>query len=177
MKKILSVLNRLEEGTLVVGLLGLAFMSFIEVISRYLFNHSFTWFEEFARYFGVFLTFLGASLGVKYGMHFSMDYVVTRVGPTVGRIMRIVGCLLAAALFFYVSYLAFRHCSKMFRYGVTSAAMKLPMYLAYAPITLFGFTMSVRLVGEAWRHFKAIKSQEALFPSEKIEDQGEEAGS
>ena len=81
MKVFFKYLGRLEEGVLGISLLGLALMAFVEVLGRYLFNHSFTWFEEFSRYFGVFLTFLGASLGVKHGVHFSMDLLVTKTPP------------------------------------------------------------------------------------------------
>jgi len=154
MKRLLLVLNRLEEGVLALGLLGLALMAFGEVVGRYLFNHSFTWFEEFARYFCVFLTFLGASLGVKHGMHFSMDFVLTRVSTRTGHVMRVAGALISAVLFLAVAWLAWEHAFKLKRFGVTSAAMKLPMFWAYLPIPVFSFTMSLRFFKEAWTHLR-----------------------
>ena len=153
---------------LALGLLGLAFMAFGEVVGRYAFNHSFTWFEEFARYFCVFLTFLGASLGVKYGMHFSMDFLITRVSLRTGHIMRVIGALISAVLFLMVAWLALEHAFKLRRFGVTSAAMKLPMFWAYLPITVFSFTMSVRFLAEAWAHLKkASGGRNAAAESEK----------
>jgi C4-dicarboxylate transporter DctQ subunit len=113
LRTILKVLNRLEEGVLTFGLLGLALMCFVEVVSRYLFNHSFTWYEEFARYFMVFLTFLGASLGIKYGLHFCMDFVVTRVSSRLGNLMRVTSNLISAMLFAVVAVLAWQHSMKI----------------------------------------------------------------
>lgn len=150
MNKLLVAWNKLEEGVLVFCLLGLALMAFVEVVTRYIFGHSFTWFEELARYMGVFITFLGASLGVKYGMHFSMDFVVGKVPVRVALGMRAVGGLISGVLFLTISWLAWRHAMKLAGFGVTSAAMGLPMVYAYLPIAFFGFTMSLRFLREGW---------------------------
>ncbi|PIW02243.1 MAG: TRAP transporter small permease, partial [Deltaproteobacteria bacterium CG17_big_fil_post_rev_8_21_14_2_50_51_6] len=66
-------IDHVEKQVLVWTILGLAIIGFVQVVSRYMFNYSFTWYEELSRYIGVFVAFLGAATGVKYGMHFSMD--------------------------------------------------------------------------------------------------------
>lgn len=162
MKSILRALNYLEEGALAVGLLGLAVMTFIEVITRYVFSHSFTWFEEFARYFALFLTFLGASLGVKYGMHFSMDFVVSRVSYRLGNLMRVLTYLIAAVLFAAIAWLAWERAMQLKRFGTTSAAMGLPMFWAYLPIAVFGGTMVLRFIHQVYRHGLAMIRNEPL---------------
>jgi C4-dicarboxylate transporter DctQ subunit len=159
---LLKALNRLEEGVLTFGLLGLALMCFVEVVSRYLFNHSFTWYEELARYFMVFLTFLGASLGVKYGLHFCMDFVVTRVSCRLGNLMRVTSNLIAAFLFAVVAILAWKHSMKIMGFGTTSAAMGLPMYIAYLPVSIFSGTMCLRFLYQSHRHLMAMLRDEPL---------------
>jgi C4-dicarboxylate transporter DctQ subunit len=166
MSKLLRILllafNRLEEAVLTFGLLGLAIMCFIEVMSRYLFNHSFTWYEEFARYFMVFLTFLGASLGVKYGLHFSMDYVVTRVSSRWGNFLRVLTNLISGVLFATVAWLAWEHAWKIKGFGTTSAAMGLPMFWAYLPVAIFSATMALRFFYQVLRHGLAMLRNEPL---------------
>ena len=174
MQKLLRAYNHLEEGVLALGLLGLALMAFVEVVTRYIFNHSFTWFEEFSRYFCVFLTFLGASLGVKYGLHFSMDYVVTRVSARTGHLMRMTGNLISAALFSAVTYYAWLHALKMKKFGTTSAAMGLPMFWAYLPIAVFSASLVVRFLIQAYKHAQACKQGAPLNGSK--DDGGAEAG-
>jgi TRAP-type C4-dicarboxylate transport system permease small subunit len=73
MKRLFETLDKIENITLVWTILGLAFIGFVQVITRYVFNYSFTWFEELGRYLGVFVAFLGASMGVKTGSHFAME--------------------------------------------------------------------------------------------------------
>ncbi len=81
MSPLIDKLCRLEEGLVGFSLLGLAVLTCVETILRYTFNYTFTWFQEFSNYMIVFTTFLGASIGVKYGVHFSMDALVQFV-PT-----------------------------------------------------------------------------------------------
>ncbi len=156
MKRVINILNRLEEGVLAMTLLGLALMSFVEVVSRYLFNYSFTWLEELSRFVSVFITFLGASLGVKYGMHFAMDFFVEKGGNRLGNAMRVVSNLLSAVLFAVIAWIAWKHVGKFMRFGTTSAAMGLPMYWAYLPIPLFSMLMAWRFLHQAWRHGRGM---------------------
>ena len=146
MKNFIRMLNRLEEGTLALTLLGLALLAFIQVFLRYAFGHSFTWFEEFSRYIGVFMTFLGASLGVKYGTHFSMDFFIKKAGPRAGRFINAVTSMGAAVLFFTLSHLGFQHALKLNKFGVKSAAMQVPMAIVYLPIAVFSLTMALRFL-------------------------------
>ena len=171
LKQSLHLLACLEKGVLVFGLLGLSLMAFFEVLSRYLFNHSFTWFEEFSRYFCVFLTFLGASLGVKYGTHFCMDFVLTRVPPRIGHIMRLSTSLLAAGLFCLVAWLAFEHALKLKQFGTTSAAMSLPMFWAYLPIGIFSFTLSFRFLVQSMQHAQGLFRNDPLEKTAAAKEQ------
>jgi len=152
MKNFIRILNRLEEGTLALTLLGLALLAFIQVFLRYVFGHSFTWFEEFSRYMGVFMTFLGASLGVKYGTHFCMDFFIRKIGPRAGHFINAVTCMGAAALFFSLSHLGLQHALKLNKFGVKSAAMQVPMAIVYLPIAVFSFTMALRFLIRSLQH-------------------------
>ena len=152
MNKLIRLLNRLEEGTLALTLLGLALLAFVEVLLRYLFGYSFAWFEELSRYLGVFMTFLGASLGVKYGTHFSMDFFIKRAGPRAGRLIQAATCLAAAGLFFCLAYIGLQHVLKLGRFGVRSSAMQIPMSIVYLPIAVFSFTIALRFLIRSVRH-------------------------
>jgi C4-dicarboxylate transporter DctQ subunit len=78
-------LNRFEELSLGAALLGLAILTFVETFLRYTVSYTFTWFQEFSNYMIIFTTFLGASIGTKYAMHFSME-ALTQSARTVRRI-------------------------------------------------------------------------------------------
>ena len=114
----LRVLNRLEEWTLVLVLLALAFLSFAQVFCRYFLNFSFTWMEELSRYVGVFIAFLGASIGVKYGSHFSMDLVYERVSSDRWRhALKAMVNTVCGVLFLVVAWYGWEQAMKLRRFG------------------------------------------------------------
>jgi len=51
------------------------------VFSRYVMVRTFTWYDEIARGCFVWLTFLGAAVGVKRNAHFRLHIVVDRLSP------------------------------------------------------------------------------------------------
>ena len=155
MKHLIDFLDRAENAALVWTILGLALIGFVQVFTRYVFNYSFTWFEELGRYLGVFIAFLGASIGVKTGSHFTMDLIVSRLGkPWQGRIRALTNAL-SAAFFFVVAFYSCKIVARMHGYETTSPTMELPMYLVYLPIPVFSVFIGIRFL---------IKAGEAVRP-------------
>ncbi len=172
MKKFVQVLNSIEEYTLGLTLLALALFACLQVFTRYLLNYSFTWFEELSQFACVFITFLGASLGIKYSTHFSMTAVVDRLPFRTRNIVSALVYLASALFFVIVAYYGIKHCSRQFRYGNTSAALRLPMYVPYLSIPLFSGVMAFRCLVKSWQGLadavKGPQRQEACS-SEKAE--------
>lgn len=62
---------------LMVGILGvMVILVFSNVVARYLFDAAITWAEEVSRFLFVWMTFVGATLGLRRGLHIGMDMVV-----------------------------------------------------------------------------------------------------
>ena len=158
MPKFVKALGRLEELSLTVILLGLALIAFVQVVSRYVFHYSFAWFEELSRYLGVLIAFLGAGLGVKLGVHFTMDLVLQQLKPPYNHLVRLFTNLISSLFFGLVVYLAFKLVFRMYGFGTTSPAMRLPMYLVYLPIPVFSLVMSWRFLAIAFREAVALGS-------------------
>lgn len=156
MTGLLKVLHRLEEWTLTVTLLGLAVIAFVQVFFRYVLGLSFPWFEELGRYIGVFITFLGASLGVRYGMHFAMDLVVTSLPARLGATVRCLANLLCAGCFVVVVIYAWKLTDRIRGYETTTATMQLPMWWAYSPIPVFSAIIAWRFLIRAGHDFRLI---------------------
>ncbi len=156
MKRIVRFINTVEEWTLVLTLLALAFLTFIQVFSRYVLNFSFTWFEEVARYCGVFVTFLGAALGVKYGTHFSMDLIYERVNNDRFRhALKLIVALICGIVFVAVAYYGWEQTAKLHKFGAKTAVLQLPKYWAYIPIPFFSLVISWRFFYLAAEHLKS----------------------
>ncbi len=144
MRRIFTLLGYIEELVLSLTFLGLAIIAVIQVVCRYGFDYSFTWFEEAGRYIGIFATFLGASLGVKHGMHFSMDLLSNSVSPLIGRILQLLIGLLCGTALAMLAWYGLDLVLQNLKYGNTTAAMQVPMYIFYLPLPFFSAIMAIR---------------------------------
>ena len=156
MQKIFNCIDKIENFTLVWTILSLAIIGFIQVITRYVFNFSFPWFEELGRYLGVFVAFLGGSIGVKNNSHFSMDLIVSRMEPPWRQIVTLVSTILSASFCLMVACYSLQSIGRMHGYGTTSPVMQIPMYIAYLPIPVFCFSMGLRYLKIAFIESKKL---------------------
>ena len=161
MKTVIKVINNIEEYSVVLILLGLAFVSFVEVICRYILSFSFTWMEEVCRYGGVLVTFLGASLGVKYGIHFSMDFFYERFSNDRLRhglqaVMNVVCGLMFLIIFWY----GWAQTVKLYEFGPKMAVLPLYKYWAYVPIPVFSIFIALRFFVLGAKHLRAFGRNE-----------------
>lgn len=161
MKKIIKILNLIEEWTLVLILLGLSVLICIEAFCRYFLSFNFTWTEELGRYLGVFIAFLGASLGVKYGTHFSMDLLYEKVSNDRFRhALKVAINIVAGVTFLIVAWYGWEQTMKLRGFGATTAALELPKYWAYMPVPFFSVIMSIRFFNLGFRHFRGLLRNE-----------------
>ncbi len=150
----LDRIHRMENFVLVWTILILALIGFVQVFTRYLFNYSFTWFEELGRYVGVFVAFLGAAIGVRTGSHFTMDLIVSNLAPVWQRPIRLFTHLLSSGFFVIVAWYSYKTVMRMYGYETTSPTMEIPMYLAYMPIPVFSVVIALRFLIQGIRQFK-----------------------
>ncbi len=156
MKKFTTVIDKIERTTLVWTILGLALIGFIQVFARYIFNYSFTWFEELGRYLGVFVAFLGGGIGVKTGSHFTMDLIVTHLRRPWKQILQCTTSVVSALFFVLVAWYSWKIVFRMYGFETTSPAMEMPMYLAYLPIPIFSMVMGFRFFAVAVNFLKEL---------------------
>ncbi len=74
-----DALNRNVERMLFAMGASMTLIVMVQVVARYVFNHSLFWSEELARYLLVWLTFLGASVAYYRGVHPGVDIIFTRL--------------------------------------------------------------------------------------------------
>jgi len=77
--KVSRASERIVQHTL-VGMVGvMTVIIIIQVFMRYLFLYSLSWSEEVARYLMIWVSFLGASLALKYGFHIGVEFIINRI--------------------------------------------------------------------------------------------------
>ena len=165
MDPVIARLNRFEENLVGLSLLGLALLTCFETFLRYAVNYTFTWFQEFSNYMIIFTTFLGASIGVKYGSHFSMDALVQYIPDKACHLVKSIAYFISGSVLLLFIYFGTKHLLRLKSFGVKSAAMQIPMFIPYIPIPLFSITMSFRFFALSVNHFRSFMKGE---PFEKV---------
>lgn len=64
---------RLNQGLIVALMASMALLVFLNVVTRYLFNHSIIWVEEVTQYEMIWIAYLGAGLALREGRHVAVD--------------------------------------------------------------------------------------------------------
>lgn len=80
MTKIVDLFYKCLEILLILLLSGMALMVFVNVLLRYGFNSGLTVSDEMARYFFVWLTFIGAVVGFREYGHLGVETMVVLLG-------------------------------------------------------------------------------------------------
>jgi TRAP-type C4-dicarboxylate transport system permease small subunit len=83
--------GNIVEGVLLVMMVALCVDVFLGVFSRYVLVRTFTWYDEIARLLFVWITFLGAAVGVRRGVHFRLHLLVDRFPRVLQRATAIFG--------------------------------------------------------------------------------------
>jgi TRAP-type C4-dicarboxylate transport system permease small subunit len=73
--RVLRVADRLAEGLVILLFAGILLVGGLQVISRYVFNSSLSWSEEFQRYGLIWIVFLALVIGYRRGAHIGMEFL------------------------------------------------------------------------------------------------------
>lgn len=136
----------LEAAALWLLALMMAVMAavvFCQVVAR-LTTGSIPWSEELARYLMIYMTYVGASVGVKRKSHIAITFLTDRLPRRGALLVELAGNLLCLGL-----------CVLLLRYGwklvaltmpQKSPAMRIPMGMAYFSVVLGALLMAIHFL-------------------------------
>ncbi len=155
-------LRRLSDGLNLVAEYAVAALMVVmvvvvaaQVFSRHVAFHSLSWSEELSRYVLIWVTFLGASAGVKRKAHFGVQAITYFLPPRLRPTLTALTYLLAAAVFLVMVYFGWQNAQVVSRQ--VSPAMQLPMHYVYISIPVSGLVMLIHVleqmsdaIGRGW---------------------------
>lgn len=138
------IVDRIEGVVITTLMLVATVFAVVQVAARYIFNNSLYWSEELILYSLISMSFLSASMGVRYSAHISVEALYAFVSPRVARILHyvatILGLLFAISLVWYGGRLSFA----TLQMNQLSSAMRIPVGLIYFIIPISGLFMALR---------------------------------
>ena len=148
------ILSNSVEWVCMVLMVVLSMDLLLGVFSRYVLVRTFTWYDEIARGCFVWLTFLGAAVGVKRHAHFRLQIIVDRLSP---RLRQATVFLLPLVVIIFAGVLiqqglVFLELGKFQQTPV----MGLPKTWIYVAIPIGGALMILYSLGPLWRAIRGL---------------------
>ena len=148
------ILSNAVEWVCMALMVVLSLDLLLGVFSRYVMVRTFTWYDEIARGCFVWLTFLGAAVGVKRRSHFRLHIVVDRLSP---RLRQVTVFLLPLVVIVFASVLiqqglVFLELGKFQQTPV----MGLSKMWIYVAIPIGGALMILYSLGPLWSAIRGL---------------------
>lgn len=165
MKNLSHFFKNFEEYICGIMMAVMVVVVFIQVVYRFVIQSSLPWSEEVARYLLVWITFLGASSGVKHGSHVGVEAVLLMLPQKARKYVNLLSAGLSIFFSIVVVVFSMGIISKQIEMAQVSPAMQIPMWWAYAAIPVGATLMAVRYVQSAIAIMKnkAVVGEEVLL--------------
>jgi len=155
-----------ENWVMIVGMGLASFLITLQVILRYFLNYSISWGEELTRYAIVWMSFVGAGMGIRKGAHICVDLLIVFLSERWKRaltsLMAIVGAGFGMAIFVTGCNLVYSGIER----GQVSPALEVPIFIVYLAVPLGGLIMMFRWLELFLSTFKGF------FPQVEVERKG-----
>ena len=156
MQKIIRIWGRAEE-IMVVALLGLAsYLTFQEVVLRYIFNTGWGGSYEITTMSLIWCTFIGVSLGIRENIHIGVDLLVKKFPPKTQKIFLILSILLCILFGIIVATKGFQFANFISRSKLLSRDLRIPMEIGYLAVPVGGVLICLRFIERLIYVFQGI---------------------
>lgn len=162
-------LDHLEEVLIAFLMATMTGITFVQVVARYVFNHSFTWALELVGVMFAWLIFVGMSYGVRVGAHIGVDAVVKSLGVKAARTVAVVATLLCLAYALIIAYGGYQYVLKMHQVGILMQDMPIQQWIPRAILPVGFLLLAVRFAQVLYRlltgqeaHLLGDEAKEAL---------------
>jgi C4-dicarboxylate transporter DctQ subunit len=155
-KKIDSGIRKVEGAVVAFSIITITVIIFLNVMLRYVFNSSWTWAEELTRYIMIWMTFIGASLCVRYNVHVTMDLALNSIPKRLKKPLLYIIYSGSALISLYLAYLGYNIMMNIKMNGQVSSAMEfLPIWLVYVSVPVGGILMAKNFIHLLILNFKS----------------------
>lgn len=146
MKRLLHILDYVEEGIIFVGLAAMTILNFANVVSRYFLHKSISYTEEVVIIIFLWVTMMGIAAGYKRNAHLGMSFVTDHL-PEKGKIAAaILSGILSFVLILFLVYYGKEMVHNQMILKSKTTALRLPTYVQGLAIPVGGVFMGIRTI-------------------------------
>lgn len=139
-----QLFDNLEDYLCVCLLTVMSLVVLLQVLSRFVLNMPLRWTEEFAIFLLAWVSFLGASVGMKRWAHIGVEAFVLLLPQKLQHLAKLLSLVFCGIFFVIMLYFGIEIVLKQLATGQVSAAMRIPMYYAYLSVPVGAAFMLLR---------------------------------
>lgn len=159
MNKVYSGLKDVVDSLVAVIFAVMVVIVFLQVIMRYVFNHSLTWADESSRFLFVWLVYLGGSITVRTGKMVCFDLLLEACKGKMWKIMQIAVTAICVTFLAFVAIWGVK--SLTLTAGEFSPVLGIPMVVIKAIIPAGAVLMIMEQVFHCMSHWNDKDLEEA----------------
>jgi TRAP-type C4-dicarboxylate transport system permease small subunit len=139
----------------------------MQVVSRYVFNSSFSWSEELALILFVWSIYFGAVAAVKRHQHLRLEIFVAKLKPNIRLVFDLIANFFFAAFSCIVIVGVMPIVQRLMRSGTSTAVMGIPKWINYSILPAMFALMLFRLIQDSIERIKIYNTSKKAGTSEK----------
>ncbi|MFA5527608.1 MAG: TRAP transporter small permease [Peptostreptococcales bacterium] len=143
-KNAIDKINQCVEYVTIVLIAVMVIVVFLQVIFRFIIERSLAWSEEMARYLLIWVTFLGASIGMKRKSHIGVEVVVNLFSERIQVFIRIITNMIM--MVFLVAVIIWSQRLLAIVSQQRSPAMEISMAIPYTAIVVSSALMALYIL-------------------------------
>lgn len=149
MQRLVAAAEAIVGAVSVGALLSFVLFTFTQVVLRYAFGSSLSWFDEINRYLFIWMVFLATSLAALEGSHIVIDVFSANASSRTRVVLSLVGDAAFVAFALIIGYGGL-HLIQV-NYNAITAAAGLRMGLVQAILPIFAVLATLFSIVHAWR--------------------------
>ena len=146
--------DHVEEvlGAFFMGVM--AFLSFMNVVTRYVLNYSTAWTEELVTYVFVWATLVGSALAYKQGANLMVAFLYNRTHGAARKFLYLLSAFAGVLFFGFLGYHGFIQVRDEFSYNTLMESMPIAMAYFSAAIPVCSLLIIWRIVQKTYNDLR-----------------------
>lgn len=136
MKKVLSMLTKIENVIMIITFIIMVCASFAQVINRNIFKFPISWFDEAAVYCMIYMVLIGTEAGLRDGTQIAVTAIVDKLQGKLKSTVQIIARLVVVVFSLVVFMGGIQLVNIQIRTGQVSAALGIPMSIPYGAMVV-----------------------------------------
>jgi len=166
MNKVYGGLKNVVDSMVSVIFAAMVIIVFMQVIMRYVFNHSLTWADESSRFLFIWLVYLGGSITVRTGKMVCFDLLLEACRGKMWKIMQIAVTAICVVFLAFVAIWGVK--SLTLTAGEFSPVLGVPMVAVKAIIPIGSLLMIMEQVFHMMEHWDDKDKEKEEADAEEV---------